>query len=251
MLLKHELLSTQRLSISAEEFSEQSKRKYLHDLLRNKDNLKYIASLVLSTRMFVARDWVEELSEHTTASNGPKIPIVADVSLSGGYAGMPTEVSGIVERYGFFDSTITLSRMPADQIGYAKNNITVPSNKHTVNLLITGALPENDTEEFYKKYKVGKRQYTEEALEEAVAIGVDGVYASAGLIPYDAPIFSLGAGVSFDGLPYMSHGVLKRSVSVEEGPRRCSNLLVGQILFSEERTVEQNFQLLCEKIDET
>jgi hypothetical protein len=224
--MKSLLMPTQRVCLPVEEF--RGRMNDLATLVEDPTASRYISSLKLAAGMFVDRTLIEEVSQFYGLEKGPKIHVMADLGLTGGYEAM-AEVADSASRV--FNLTLVgfifAAGVPED--GVRESVASMKSTRfHGVDFLLTGALPENDPKVFRKEYRTGPKRYTKEKIRQARRLGFMGAYGAA-TYASERSRLKLGAGISRTGSPYEgSGGIWKNAVDLETALERCDELVIGK-----------------------
>jgi len=198
-----------RISIALERITSEKARSELQEFITHMNadgdfpHADYF-SLKLAAGMFLDTGKTDGIIEPYRNRLGLKVPFIADISVSGGYEAGYKLATTATKKLGITCPTYILAAgLPAD--GIKGFGLHLKEEGLKADIMTTGALPENNRDNFTSEFNRTPESYTEMKVVEAKNLELAGVFAAAKYGSVAAPL-GLSAGVSIDGKPYLSDG---------------------------------------------
>lgn len=221
-----------RVSIALEKLSDPNLEE-LKSFLMKKDRYGEYRNaskftLKVAAGMFVDSGKVDVMIEPYRNRTGPDIPVIADLSATGGYEAIVDLATNSIRNFGLHSPTIVFgSGLGQDGVEYAIAGIK--KKVHDADFMLSGALPENDPVFFEREFRQKPHDYTCQKIDEALDLGIFGVFAAAKYADKNH-ILGLAAGVSIDGKPYESDGVMREAISLDQALLVSRQVSMGSAL---------------------
>lgn len=219
------------IALSVDSFPKDDIEGYvgISKLLHSEDAVATISSLELPADLFMEYHRYEAIKPFVAGAPGAldKLPVIADVSLSGGYNTAERQIAYILRNYRTETMTFIVNHGMANK-GIEKLQRNFADDK--INFLLTGVLPENLPENFEESFGMNVLEFTTHVKTRAKNLGITGVYGSAEYATNDEELAYVGAGISMNGGIYTSDGVEKRSTALRDAAKTCTQLVIGNMI---------------------
>jgi alkylhydroperoxidase/carboxymuconolactone decarboxylase family protein YurZ len=224
-----------RISIALEKISTPKAREELAEFVTHRNaegnfpNAAYF-SLKLAAGMFLNTGETDGMIEPYRNEPGLNVPFIADISVSGGYEAGYKLATEATRKLGITNPTYVLAAgLPVDGVRAFKSHLDSEGLKASI--MTTGALPENNPDDFEIEFNSDPYTYTKMKVLQAQELGLAGVYAAARYGSVDC-MLGLSAGVSLDGSSYRSDGVVRDATALENTFLISQQALLGSVLMN-------------------